>query len=91
MTVKCIICGKEFEVKNKKRPAKTCSLQCRGENQKIINRWKRQLREKQKEGKEKELPININEICKIAKQKGMTYGQVVAERDKKLVKVRRLK
>jgi len=91
MTVKCIICGKELEVKNKKRPAKTCSLQCRGENQKIINRWKRQLREKQKEEKEKELPTDINEICKIAKQKGMTYGQVVAERDKKLVKVRRPK
>ena len=44
----CVVCGKEFEIKDKRHSALTCSLECGKERQRINDRDKKRLLRAQK-------------------------------------------
>lgn len=80
----CAICGAVIETKCGRRIPYTCSNECKSERRIIINRWKKKLKEKNQTPKSVK---TIDEVAAEARTKGMSYGQLVANEEKKKVKV----
>lgn len=72
----CIQCGNKFEAVSK-RGYKYCSPECKAEYHANVRRWKAKAEALEKQ-KKKERKKSIQDLATEAKQKGMTYGQLVA-------------
>lgn len=81
----CVICSTEFEPKSYQQIC--CSKECSKEHQHIRARWNNKIRsEKQKKEKaKKKKKLSLTQINKLAREKGMSYGQYIVWLDKQEV------
>lgn len=85
----CAICGKVFTPMTANQ--RYCSPDCREVSRKNMAKEYTKIfwdevkaeNEKMRRGRKKKKPVSIDEIMRMAKEQGMTYGQFVAEQYKK--------
>ena len=76
----CIMCGKELPLKKRKYCSNACALKLNSKKQMEENREqykKPKAEEKPKVIKKKVL--SLDEVAKLAREAGLTYGQYVAK------------
>lgn len=73
----CKWCGKEFVSTGKER---ICSDECRKESYKEYKQRYNRARHQKKKLKEREEKSNLNEKVAEANRRGISYGQLMAER-----------
>lgn len=91
VSVKCIVCGKEFTPEKRKHRAKTCSEECSRINSNERRRqYQKEHAEKynknsqtyywKKKRKSKHGTISLEEAARLAREEGLSYGQWMARR-----------
>lgn len=75
----CKWCGKEFISTGKEQ---ICSDECRKELYKEYKQRYNRARYQKKKAKERDTKSNLNEKAAEAKQRGISYGELVAEKYK---------
>lgn len=82
----CVVCGKEF---TRMGNAKTCSPKCSRENERRVYSNRLELKKQERRRKHHvetyHAPDNsraaIRELCRLAEERGLSYGRFVSELD----------